>query len=81
MTVREPAGPSHQALTEALDEAAVLRDLLALLFWAAEAVPGPKGAGLARGAMMAQDRLELLIARIEAARSELRPGTGPRGRW
>ncbi|RJL04018.1 hypothetical protein D3P06_09705 [Paracoccus aestuarii] len=79
MAAREPAGPAHQALTEALDEAAVLRDLLALLFWAAEAVPGPKGAGLARGAMMAQDRLELLIARIEAARSQLRPGTEGRG--
>jgi hypothetical protein len=78
MTAREPAGLAHQALTEALDEAAVLRDLLALVFWAAEAVPGPKGAGLARGALMAQDRLELLIARIEAARSQLRPTAGGR---
>lgn len=79
MTAREPAGSAHQALTEALDEAAVLRDLLALVFWAAEAVPGPKGAGLARGTMMAQDRLDLLIARIEAARTQLRPPPGGRG--
>ncbi|SCY87775.1 hypothetical protein [Paracoccus tibetensis] len=79
MAAREPADPAHQALTEALDEAAVLRDLLALVFWAAEAVPGPMGAGLARGAMMAQDRLELLIARIEAARSQLRPAPKRRG--
>jgi DNA-nicking Smr family endonuclease len=79
MTAREPAGPAHQALAEALDEAAVLRDLLALVFWAAEAVPGPKGAGLARGTMMAQDRLDLLIARLEEARSQLRPAPKRRG--
>ena len=29
------------ALVDALDEAAVLRDLLGLVFWAAEAVPRP----------------------------------------
>lgn len=79
MAAREPASPAHQALTEALDEAAVLRDLLALLIWAAEAVPGPKGAALARGAMMAQDRLELLIARIDAARTQLQSLTGRSG--
>ncbi|AZY92268.1 MULTISPECIES: hypothetical protein [Paracoccus] len=69
------------ALVDALDEAAVLRDLLGLVFWAAEAVPRPKGAGLSRGAMMAQDRLELLIAQIEAARSQLRPPAGGCGLW
>ena len=54
------------ALVDALDEAAVLRDLLGLVFWAAEAVPGPKAAPLTRG-----DRLDLLVGHLERARAHI----------
>lgn len=64
---------ARAAVTEALDEAAVLRDLLGLVFWAAEHIPGDRGAALARGALMAQDRLDLLMTRLEAARQQLSP--------
>ena len=59
------------ALVVALDEAAVLRDLLGLVFWAAEAVPGPKAAPLTRGALLALDRLDLLVGHLETARAHI----------
>ncbi|TNH37659.1 hypothetical protein [Paracoccus haeundaensis] len=59
------------ALVDALDEAAVLRDLLGLVFWAAEAVPGPKAAPLTRGALLALDRLDLLVGHLETARAHI----------
>lgn len=61
----------RDALVDALDEAAVLRDLLGLVFWAAEAVPGPKAAPLTRGAILALDRLDLLIGHLETARAHI----------
>ncbi|MCG6111896.1 MAG: hypothetical protein MEQ74_06895 [Paracoccus sp.] len=59
------------ALVDALDEAAVLRDLLGLVFWAAEAVPGPKAAPLTRGALLALDRLDLMVGHLETARAHI----------
>lgn len=68
--VSEPA-PLRGALVDALDEAAVLRDLLGLVFWAAEAVPGPKAAPLTRGALLALDRLDLMVGHLETARAHI----------
>lgn len=59
------------ALVDALDEAAVLRDLLGLVFWAAEAVPSPKAAPLTRGALLALDRLDLMVGHLETARAHI----------
>lgn len=61
----------RDALVDAMDEAAVLRDLLGLVFWAAEAVPGPKAAPLTRGALLALDRLDLLVGHLDAARAHI----------
>lgn len=66
----DPA-PLRGALVDALDEAAILRDLLGLVFWAAEAVPGPKAAPLTRGALLALDRLDLLVGHLERARAHI----------
>lgn len=52
------------ALVNAMDEAAALSEILALLFWASEGIGGPHGAALARGAMVAQERLEALQAAL-----------------
>lgn len=59
------------AVVDALDEAAVLRDLIALVFWAAETIPGVRATPLSRGALLAQDRLDLLVAQLEIARAHL----------
>ncbi|TJZ91733.1 hypothetical protein FA743_09635 [Paracoccus gahaiensis] len=61
----------RRALVDALDEAAVLRDLLGLVFWAAEAVPGPKAPPLTRGALLALDRLDLVVGHVETARAQV----------
>lgn len=47
-------------LAEARDEAAVLGEILDLLFLAAEGLGDTPGAALARGAMLARDRLDQL---------------------
>ncbi len=47
-------------LAEARDEAAVLAEILDLLFLAAEGLGDTPGAALARGAMLARDRLDQL---------------------
>lgn len=47
-------------LAEARDEAAVLAEILELIFWAAEGIGDSHGAALARGAMLARDRVDRL---------------------
>lgn len=49
-------------LSEARDEAAVLAEILELIFWAAEGLGDSHGAALARGAMLARDRVDRLRA-------------------
>ncbi|MFC3167004.1 MULTISPECIES: hypothetical protein [Paracoccus] len=49
-------------LAEARDEAAVLAEILELIFWAAEGLGDSHGAALARGAMLARDRVDRLRA-------------------
>ena len=55
---REPGLPA--LLAEARDQAAVLGEILDLLFLAAEGLGDSSGAALARGAMLARDRLDQL---------------------
>lgn len=49
-------------LAEARDEAAVVAEILELIFWAAEGLGDSHGAALARGAMLARDRVDRLRA-------------------
>ena len=49
-------------LAEARDEVAVLAEILKLIFWAAEGLGDSHGAALARGAMLARDRVDRLRA-------------------
>ena len=51
-------------LAEARDEAAVVAEILELIFWAAEGLGDSHGAALARGAMLARDRVDRLRARL-----------------
>lgn len=53
-------------LIHAMDKATVLSDTLTLLFWAGEGISGPKGVAVARGGIMAQERLDLLRTTINA---------------
>lgn len=54
------AGISGERVVTAMDEAAALSEILDLLFWAAEGVGGAQGAAMARGAMVARERLDAL---------------------
>lgn len=68
------AGISGERVTAAMDETAALSEILDLLFWAAEGVGGAQGAAMARGAMVARERLDvlrcaLMIGGESAARS------------
>lgn len=56
-------------LAEARDEAAVLAEILDLLFLAAEGLGDSSGAALARGALLARDRLDQLRELLREARS------------
>ena len=61
--------PGLQALlAEARDEATVLAEILDLLFLAAEGLGDTPGAALARGAMLARDRLDHLRNLLREAR-------------
>lgn len=54
------AGEANQVpdrLIQVLDEVTIINDILTLLFWAGEGISGTQGAAVARGAMMAQERL------------------------
>lgn len=53
-------GISGERVVTAMDEAAALSEVLDLLFWAAEGVGGAQGAAMARGAMVARERLDAL---------------------
>lgn len=64
---REPGLPA--LLAEARDEAAVLAEILDLLFLAAEGLGDTPGAALARGALLARDRLDQLRELLRGARS------------
>lgn len=60
----EGTGGSSQMpdrVIEALDEVTILSDILTLLFWAGEGIEGAQGAAVARGALIAQERLRRLI--------------------
>lgn len=63
---REPGLPA--LLAEARDEAAVLGEILDLLFLAAEGLGDTPGAALARGAMLARGRLDQLRELLQEAR-------------
>lgn len=54
------AGISGGRVVTAMDEAAALSEVLDLLFWATEGVGGAQGAAMARGAMVARERLDAL---------------------
>ena|GEM_PF-3398009 len=60
-----PPRPVAADITGALDEAAVLQDLLHLLFLAGEGLPGPDGAAVARSALLAKDRLRTLCDALD----------------
>lgn len=53
-------------LIQALDEVTVIRDILTLLLWAGEGISGAQGAAVARGAMMAQERMDVLSAMLKS---------------
>jgi len=57
-----PPRPVAADITGALDEAAVLQDLL---FLAGEGLPGPDGAAVARSALLAKDQLRTLCAALD----------------
>lgn len=71
MTVDRDMAPIREAFIEALDEAVALRDLLMLLFMAAENAGDQQGAAMARGALTAQHALERLVTCLHRARDGL----------
>lgn len=52
------AGISGERVVTAMDEAAASSEVLDLLVWAAEGIGGAQGAAMARGAMVARERLD-----------------------
>ena len=65
------------ALIDATDDVAVASDLLTLLYWAGVGMGQEQGAAVARAAMLAHDQLEIVRARICAARDEIQPPNHP----
>ena len=63
----------QSALIDATDDVAAAADLLMLLCLAGTGMGQDQGAAIARGAMMAHDRLEAVRARIQQARDEFQP--------
>lgn len=62
------AGEDNQVsdqLIQSLDEVTVINDILTLLFWAGEGISETQGAAVARGAMMQQERLNVLRAMLK----------------
>lgn len=66
----EAAFPDQrEQVATALDEAAAVREILDLLLWAGEGMGGRQGAAIARGAVMAQERLEALRCALMTTRA------------
>lgn len=59
------------ALIDAADDAAAASDLLMLLYWAGVGMGQDHGSALARGALLAHDRLGTVRTRIREARDEI----------